>query len=150
MEIISNARAASDTRHRIDHPNSRRRSIKLIGIGAGGARIVRATGAMALRNVDAVVPDKDSVAKMVDALQDLKDADMIFVVACAGDDVGMAPLIKQIVGRSGVLVTGILIQQTIGQQPVQAGLAVLRAASDMLVIASDESYVADMLSELGA
>jgi cell division GTPase FtsZ len=150
MKIISNARAASDTRHRINYPNSRRRIIKLAGIGQGGARIVSKIGAMGLKDVHTVVPDRSSVATAASELQMLNGADMIFVVACAGDDLALAPLIKQIGRLDGVLVTGILIQRLVPKHSVHTRLEVLRAASDMLVIASDDSYVSDMLTELGA
>jgi cell division GTPase FtsZ len=147
MEIISNSRAASDTRHRIQDPNSHRRAIKVVGLGAGGARVAASVGVLGFNDVQIVIPGDGATA--ADALQPLNDADMIFVVACAGDNLELAPLIKQIGRQHGVLITGILIQQA-AVPPAQTGLEVLRAASDMLVIATDDSYVADMLTELGA
>jgi cell division GTPase FtsZ len=149
MEILTCAAAASDTHHRIDSPNSRQRCIKVVGIGQGGARVARAIEAMGLRDVNVVVPQHNDAAVVVGALQSLAGADMLFVVACAGDDLGLAPLVKQAVRRTGILVTGVLIQQK-SEPAATADLAVLRAASDLLVIASDENYVTDMLVELGA
>jgi cell division GTPase FtsZ len=161
MEVISNSRAASDTRHRIAHPNSNPRLIKVVGIGAGGiastAKLVR----HGLRNVQVVnAPAGSKVAASpeemletiraqgVDLEQSLKGADMLFMVAHATDDVGIAPVIKYLGRQSNVLITGILIQDK--QQSSEATLEILRGASDMLIVASDDSYVADMLEELGA
>jgi cell division GTPase FtsZ len=103
---------------------------------------------MNLADVDIVIPDASQSSVVVSMIESLAGADMIFVIACAGDDLGLAPLIRQIARKSNVLVTGIFIQHN-HEPAAQASLAVLRPASDMLVVASDESYVADMLVELG-
>ncbi len=47
---------------------------------------------------------------------------------------------------ANVMITGILVQSG----AAQAELPVLRAASDMLIVATDASYVSDMLEQLGA
>jgi cell division GTPase FtsZ len=148
METLSTARAPSEIIHRIRAPNSRRRFIKLVGIGSGGGRIARGLAGMNLADVDIVIPDASQSSVVVSMIESLAGADMIFVIACAGDDLGLAPLIRQIARKSNVLVTGIFIQHN-HEPAAQASLAVLRPASDMLVVASDESYVADMLVELG-
>jgi hypothetical protein len=71
---------------------------------------------------------------------------MIFMVACAGDDLAAAPRIQQLARAAGVMVTGILLEQG----DTHAELPKLRAASDILIIARDASYVEDMLAQLGA
>lgn len=149
MDNLSCAQAVADTRHRIQIPNSRRRLIKIVGIGQGGAKVARSIGNKGLQDVHAVVPRPGEVAAMVSTLQSLNGADMLFVVACAGDDLALAPAIRQAVRRGGILVTGVLIQDS-SEPTAPEGLATLRAASDMLVIASDENYLIDMLVELGA
>lgn len=140
MNPPSNARAASDTRHRIAVPNSQPRRIKLIGLGKGGGAIVGALDLAALRNVQPVMADGAA-----DPLQ-LAGAEMIFMVACAGDDLAAAPQIQQLARAASVMVTGILLDQG----DTHAELPKLRAASDILIIARDASYVADMLAQLGA
>ncbi len=47
---------------------------------------------------------------------------------------------------ANVMITGILVQSG----ATQVELPVLRAASDMLIVATDASYVSDMLEQLGA
>jgi hypothetical protein len=140
MKTISNARAASDTRHRIAVPNSLPRKMKVIGLGSGGAAIANALDLERLREV-ALVP----AAGGIDPAQ-LAGAEMIFMVACAGDDVSAAPEIKRVARAANVLITGILLDQG----DTHAELPVLRATSDMLIVATDASYVADMLAQLGA
>lgn len=149
METSTEAAAASEVRHRIKLPNSRRRLIKLVGVGAGGARVACAAEGRALQEVSVAAADPGNAAAMVALLESFAEADMVVVVACAGDDLGAAQMIRQAARVAGVMVTGIFIQQ--GHAPTaQENLAILRPSCDMLVIASDPAYVADMLVELGA
>lgn len=145
METISNARAASDTRHRIATANSQPRRIKLVGLGLGGARIVAGIDCASLRDVQIVIPGPAGAG-----LAELAGAEMIFLVACSGDDLACAPLVKQIARAANVMITAILVQSGTDQDAAKAGLPVLRAASDMLIVATDAGYVADMLAQLGA
>lgn len=172
----SDKSAASDTRHRVNYPNSKPRAIKLVGVGDGGARVARKVERMCLSGVDTVAPLTDrasgdkapSSTGMLQAIaldgnelsRSLSGADMIFTVACTGDDVAYAAVVGQIARSRNVLVTGILIESrrsanerggpTSDAQRTSDALDVLRAASDMLVIVSDESYVSEMLNALGA
>ena len=68
------------------------------------------------------------------------------MVTCSGDDLALAPEIKLIARAANVMITGILVQSG----AAQAELPVLRAASDMLIVATDASYVSDMQEQLGA
>jgi len=145
MKTISSARAATDTRHRIKEANSQPRRIKLIGLASGGAGIVQALNLDTLREVQPIVDDGSA-----EVLQQLDGAEMIFVVACNGDDMARAPEIKQIARAANVMITGILVQNADGPDTAKTDLPILRAASDMLIVASDPSYVTDMLAQLGA
>jgi cell division GTPase FtsZ len=179
MEIsnpISNSRAATDVRHRINAPNSAPRSIKLVGIGEGGTKMAARVAQQRLRNVEVVTlaggalpsvasrsdsPETSSglsssgvlqaiAAENNDIAKALQGANMVFLIASSGDDVSFAPVIRGIVRRMGVLVTGIMIQKGAAHgAAAEPGLDILRAASDMLVISSDESYVTEMLGALG-
>lgn len=163
MEVTSNSRAATDTRHRIQQPNSRPRFIKVVGIGAGGAGTVKKLNGLALRNVQPLTAPggprlSGSPEQLLEAIrsqgvdlgQSLKGADEIFIVAHVDDDAGLAPVIKHIGRQAKVLITGILIQDRTQENKCAGTLEVLRAASDMLIVASDDGYVVDMLEELGA
>jgi hypothetical protein len=141
VKPLSNARAASDTRHRIAAANSQPRRIKLVGLGSGGAAIVTSIDTASLRDVRIVIPGDGAAA-----LSELADAEMIFVVTCSSDDLALAPEIKLIARAADVMITGILVQSGVAQ----AELPVLRAASDMLIVVTDASYVSDMLEQLGA
>jgi hypothetical protein len=138
---VSNARASTDTRHRIAIPNSRPRRIRLVGLGKGGKAILDALDTGSLQDVRVVQATNIAEAQVL-----LADAEMIFAVACSGDDLGLAAAVKHVARTLSVMITGILIE-TAAAQPE---LPVLRAASDMLIVSSDVNYVADMLEQLGA
>jgi cell division GTPase FtsZ len=140
MKTISSARASSDTRHRIAAPNSQPRNIKLVGLGQGGAALAAGLDLERLRTVEVM-----AARSAIDPAR-FAGAEMIFVVACAGDDLAAAPHIRRVARDAGVMVTAILLDGG----DTHAELALLRAASDMLVVARDASYVADMLVQLGA
>ena len=82
---------------RIQAPNSLPRSIALVGLGEGGAAIARNVAGQGLARVEVHVLAKsalggDALAAIKagggDLQRGLTGADMIFIVACAGDDVG--------------------------------------------------------------
>ncbi|MES2756790.1 MAG: hypothetical protein V4693_05390 [Pseudomonadota bacterium] len=136
MQPISNARAATHTHHLIAVANSQPRRIKLVGLGDGGRAIAGALDLALLRDVAVVGADPAQLA----------GAEMIVTIACAGDDLAAAPAILQLARAANVMVTGILLDQG----DTRAELPKLRAASDILIVARDASYVSDMLAQLGA
>ena len=135
MQTVSNARASTDTRHRIGATNSQPRRIKLVGLGAGGRAIVEALDLGLWRDVEIAAFDPAELA----------GAEMIVTVACAGDDLAAAPGILRLAREANVMVTGILIDQG----DTRAELPKLRAASDILIIARDPDDVSDMLAQWG-
>jgi cell division GTPase FtsZ len=143
MDISSCAVAVTDTRYRIDSPNSKRRFIEVVGLGNGGEEVAKMVDARQLADVHVVIPDANR------ALQLLDGTDMLFIITCDGDDVSLAPVFKQAARKLGVQVTGIFIHDA-AVKPEPVSFAALRAASDILVIASSRDYAIDMLIQLGA
>lgn len=166
--MMSQSRAAAaDTRHRINYPNSRPRSLALVGLGQEGAKIAEGIGAQGFPHVQALTADQPlrggsgkagALAGVVRAIaaeghrlgQALEKADMIFMVATPADDLGVAAEIGQLGRQRNILITGILIVPPAAGAPVDDTLRLMRAATDMLVVVSDASYINEMLSELGA
>lgn len=163
MEMISESRIACDTRHRLQYENSHPRLIKLVGIGATGAGIARDLMKQDLHHVDVVILNSERgtpvPADMLEAIstragdlaQALSGADVIVMVASAGDDVSLAPVVRQIARRNKIMVSGVLIgDQVSSSEESPNGLNTLRASSDILAVVSDDSYVMDMLNALRA
>jgi len=87
-----------------------------------------------------------------DLHRDLMAADMIFIVARKGDDASLAPVVGRIAHSRNHPVTALYIIP--GEEPLTDAedetLRSLRTAAEMLVVVSDESYLAAMISALGA
>jgi cell division GTPase FtsZ len=144
---------------RIQAPNSKPRSIAVVGIGEGGADVARARARDPEPNVEVHVLAKSAAggdpvnaikALGGDLQRDLMDADMMFLVARKGDDVSLAPVVARIAHSKNHPVTALYIvpADAPGSADEDETLKTLRTAVEMLVVVSDESYVPAMLSQL--
>jgi len=144
---------------RIQEPNSKPRSIAVVGIGEGGAAVARDLSKAAQPNVDVHVLAKsasggDAVAAIKagggDLHRDLMNADMIFIVARKGDDAALAPVVGGIAHGRNHPVTALYIVPA--NEPLSDAedetLKTLRTAAEMLVVVSDQSYIPEMISAL--
>jgi cell division GTPase FtsZ len=145
---------------RIQDPNSKPRALALVGLGDGGAAVARRVASEGHANLEVHVLAKsaagqDALAAVQAAGGDLQrglaNADMIFIVACRGDDVGLAPVVSGIARARQHPVTALYIvaPEALASGGEDESLRTLRQGVDMLVIVSDESYVPAMVSALG-
>jgi cell division GTPase FtsZ len=148
---------------RIQDANSRKRSIAIVGLGSGGTAVAQRLSQSDLGELDVHVvaaprgSAEDAIAKIKSNGDDMhravRDADMIFIVACHGDDVSLAPVVSRLAHDHNAPVTAVyLVPPAAGSgAPVleDQTLKTLRTGAEMLVIASDESYVAAMVAALG-
>ena len=150
---------------RIQSPNSKPRTIAVVGLGEGGASVARELSKDRPPNVEVHVLAKssangDAVAAIKagggDLHRDLMNADMIFIVARRGDDAGLAPVVSRIAHSGKHPVTALYIIPADAPVPDAKSngedetLKTLRTAVEMLVLVSDESYVPSMISTLAA
>ncbi len=145
---------------RIQTPNSRPRSIALVGLGEGGACIARAVAAERPAHLEVHVLAKSAAGGNAlaaiqagggDLQRDLTTADMIFIVARRGDDVGLASVVSGIAHSRNHPVTALyIVPDGDGSADEDATLKTLRTAVEMLVVVSDESYVPAMIAALGS
>ena len=145
---------------RIQTPNSKPRTLALVGLGEGGAAVARRIAGERPANLEVHVLSKstaggDAVAAIQagggDLQRDLSSADMIFIVACRGDDVGLAPVVSSIAHNRKHPVTALYIVPADALAPAgeDETLKTLRAVVEMLVVVTDESYVTAMIAALG-
>jgi cell division GTPase FtsZ len=144
---------------RIQDPNSKPRSIAVVGLGSGGAQIARTLSGEGLAHLDVHVlahhaSGPDALAAIQagggDLQRDLTNADMIFLVACRGDDVGLAPVVSGIAHGRNHPVTCIYIVPPEALAGDDETLRTLRSSVEMLVVVSDQSYVPAMIAALGS
>ena len=144
---------------RIQAPNSLPRSIALVGLGEGGAAIARNVAGQGLARVEVHVLAKsalggDALAAIKagggDLQRGLTGADMIFIVACAGDNVGLATVVSSIAHSRNHPVTALYVVPPGGGSAGEDDtLRTLRSAVEVLVVVSDDSYVPAMIGALG-
>ena len=143
---------------RIQAPNSKPRSIALVGLGDGGAAIARGIPRDLHPELEIHVLAKSASADAVAAIKagggdlhrDLMAADMIFIVARKGDDAGLAPVVGRIAHSRNHPVTALYIVPADAplSEAEDETLKTLRSGVEMLVIVSDESYVPAMIAAL--
>jgi len=145
---------------RIQAPNSTPRRIALVGLGEGGAAIAREVARQGHGNLEVHVlaksPAGDTSLAAIqagggDLQRDLIGADMIFVVACRGDDVGLAPVVSRIAHSRNHPVTALYVvpPRADSADAEDETLRTLRTGVEMLVVVSDRSYVPAMITALG-
>ena len=156
--IAASAGPAFGLPGRIQTPNSKPRTIALVGLGEGGAVVARRVAGERPANLEVHVLSKsaaggDTLAAIQagggDLQRDLASADMIFIVACRGDDVGLAPVVSGIAHGRHHSVTALYIVAPDQLAADDETLRTLRSAAEMLVVVSDESYVGAMIAALG-
>ena len=147
---------------RIQAPNSRPRSIALVGLGEGGARVAELIRDEGLVDLQLRIfptprpPEPDALASIKSNGDDLHralgEADIIFIVARPGDDVRLVPVVSRMADARHAQVSALYLIPP-GQDRTtheDETLRLLRSGVHMLVVASDESYVAAMITALGS
>jgi cell division GTPase FtsZ len=152
------SRSAFGLPGRIQAPNSKPRSIALVGLGQGGAAVARRVSGAGIAQLDVHVftsaSGSDALADIKSGGEDLErmlgSADMIFIVTTRGDDVGLAPVVSRVAHSRNHPVTALYIvppEEALSEAEDNT-LKTLRAGVEMLVVVSDESYVAAMVAAL--
>lgn len=162
MSDVSSQRPAFGLPGRIQEPNSRPRTLALVGLGEGGAAIARGIASQEhAANLQVHVLAKSAVggdalaaiqARGGDLHRDLVEADMIFIVCRHGDDAALAAVVSSIAHSRNHSVTALYIvsAERMARAEEDETLKTLRRSVEMLVVVSDESYVPAMVAALGS
>jgi hypothetical protein len=167
--LSESARAASaaEARFRINDPNSRPRAIKVIALDRPSETVVKRLAQSPWTNATfltafASAPRRGECFYMQGWLSDLAgytknlideidDADLVVMVATAGEDAEVASIIGEACSLKRVMTTALVLgTASISDETLSQSLAQLRPWALMLVIASAEEYIADMLAALRA
>jgi hypothetical protein len=161
--------SAAEARFRIAAPNSQPRVVKVVALDRPSEALVQRlsqrTWSRALFFTAAsfgAVPAagapfsmqtwlKDIAGRTHDLMQEVKSADLVVMIATAGEKAEAASLIGDACRLSGVMTTALILGSA--SQPdavLSRSLALLRPHAVMLVIASAEEYIDDMLTALRA
>jgi len=161
--------SAAEARFRIDAPNSKPRAIKIIALDRQSDRVVKrlAEGkwnqaSFFTASAFAGAPKKgesfsmtgwlsDVAGRTIDLVNEVNGADLVVMVATAGENASAAAIIGEACSLKRVNTTGLIIGgANASDEALSKTLAQLRPWSLMLVIASADDYIEDMLAALRA
>jgi len=159
---------AAEARFRIDAPNSQPRHIKVIALDAASEALVKHLAQRRWNNASfftasafAGAPPQsgfsmqgwlsDLAGRTKDLVDEVSSADLVVMVATAGENAQVAALIGEACSLRRVNTTGLILDGTSATDDMLSKtLAQLRPWSLMLVIANGEDYIEDMLIALRA
>ena len=159
--------SAAEARYRINVPNSKPRAIKVIALDGPSERVVqrlaqaRWNGATFFTaTAFAGAPHKgkslagwlsDLAGRTKNLVDEVNTADLVVMIATAGEDASAASLIGEACSLKRVMTTA-LITGSAGKsdEVLSKTLAQLRPWALMLVIAGADEYIGDMLTALRA
>ena len=159
--------SAAEARYRIDAPNSQPREVKLIALDHPSERVVkklakaqwsRATFFTATAFGGAPKAGEsfagwlsDLAGRTKNLVEEVDSADLVVMVAAAGESAGAASIIGEACSLKRVMTTGLILGGADkSDEALSKTLSQLRPWALMLVIASAEEYVEDMLRALRA
>jgi hypothetical protein len=160
---------AEEARYRIDYPNSKPRATKIIALDPPSEAVVKrlAQGkwqqASFFTSVDFDGAPRsgenwsmkawlsDLAGRTKDLIDEVSSADLVVMVASAGTKPKTAGVIAEACGVRKVMTTALIIgSDASSDEELSRTLAALRPYAGMLVIASDDDYIEQMLVALRA
>jgi hypothetical protein len=161
------ASSAQEARYRINAPNSKSRAIKVIALDHPSERVVKslaerqwngatfftasAFGAAPAKGESFAGWLSDLAGRTKNLVEEVAGADLVVMVAQAGEDAAAASIIGEACSLKRVNTTALVLgNPNISDEALSKTLSQLRPWSLMLVISGAEEYVADMLSALRA
>jgi hypothetical protein len=159
---------AAEARFRIDAPNSKPRHIKVIALDAASEALVKRLAERRWNNASfftasafaGAPPERgfsmqgwlsDLAGRTKDLIDEVNDADLVVMVATAGENAQAAALIGEACSFRRVNTTGFILGgASATDDMLSKTLLQLRPWSLMLVIANGENYIEDMLIALRA
>ncbi len=158
--------SATEARFRIDAPNSQPRSVKVIALDQPSERVVktlaqrqwsRATFFTATAFGGAPKAGEsfagwlsDLAGRTKNLVEEVDSADLVVMVAAAGENAQAASIIGEACSVKRVMTTALVLGGSASDEALSKTLSHLRPWALMLVIASAEEYIADMLTALRA
>jgi hypothetical protein len=157
--------SAAEARFRINAPNSQPRTVKVIALDQPSERVVKDLAGgrwnkASFLTASAFAPRKgeslsgwlsDLAGRTKNLVEEIETADLVVMVATAGESAQAASLIGEACSLKRVMTTGLILGSAeSSDEALSKTLAQLRPWTVMLVIASAEEYIEDMLAALRA
>jgi 1,6-anhydro-N-acetylmuramate kinase len=158
--------SAAEARFRIDAPNSKPRAVKVIALDRPSERVVKelaqrqwnratfftasAFGSTPKQGESFAGWLSDIAGRTKDLIDEVNSADLVVMVAAAGESAQAASIIGEACSVKRVMTTALVLGGSASDEALSKTLSHLRPWALMLVIASAEEYIADMLTALRA
>jgi hypothetical protein len=161
--------SAAEAKFRIDRPNSQPRAVKVIALDAPSERIVKDLAASqwqrasfltasafsgAPRHAEPFSMDgwlNDLAGRTKNLIDEVETADLVVMVASAGENAAAAAIIGEACSVKRVMTTALILGgASSSDETLSKMLAQLRPHVMMLVISSADEYIKDMLTALRA
>jgi hypothetical protein len=158
----------SEARFRIDAPNSQPRAVKVIALDRASERAIQQLSGPQWRNATFLTASSfegsrprdvfavsgwlsDLAGRTKNLLDEVRSADLVVMVATAGENAQAAPIIGDACRTNCVMTTVLILgSEAQSDEALATSLATLRHYAGMLVIAQSGDYIADMLIALRA
>jgi hypothetical protein len=163
------ANSAAEARFRIDDPNSRPRAVKVVALDRPSEAVVErlgqeewngtvflvgsafAAGPQGDRKFSIETWPSDLSGRTKRLVDEIGSADLVVMIATAGEDASLAAIIGEACSLKRVMTSALVLGgASTTDEALSRTLAQLRPWTLMLVIASTDDYIADMLRALRA
>jgi hypothetical protein len=159
---------AAEARFRIDAPNSKPRHVKVIALDPASELVVKHLAQLRWNNASFFTASafagaplgrgfsmqgwlSDLAGRTKDLIDEVANADLVVMVATAGENAPAATLVGEACSLKRVNTTGLILGGVSAtDEMLSKTLSQLRPWSLMLVIANGEDYIEDMLIALRA
>jgi hypothetical protein len=160
---------AAEARFRINAPNSKPRTIKVIALDRPSEAIVKRLAGLAWNGAMFLTASafsgtprsgepfsmtgwlSDLAGRTTDLIAEIKTADLVVMVGTAGEDAHAASIIGDACHLHRVMTTALIVgSASKSDQALSQSLAQVRPHALMVVIANAEEYIEDMLIALRA
>jgi hypothetical protein len=161
--------SAAEARYRIDKPNSRPRAVKVIALDGPSERVVKELAASQWQSASFLTASafsgaprrdepfsmggwlNDLAGRTKDLIEEVNSADLVVMVATAGQSAAAAAIIGEVCSLKHVMTTALVLGGASSSDEVLSKtLSQLRPHAMMLVISSADEYNKDMLTALRA
>ena len=156
--------SAAEAKFRIDRPNSQPRAVKVIALDSQSERIVKELAQAPWQRASFLTASSfsgepfsmggwlnDLAGRTKDLVDEVNSADLVVMVATAGENVAAAAIIGEACSVKHVMTTALILGgASSSDETISKMLAQLRPHVMMLVISSADEYIKDMLTALRA
>ena len=161
--------SAAEAKFRIDRPNSQPRAVKVIALDSPSERVVKELAAGPWQRASFLTASSfsgapragepfsmggwlnDLAGRTKDLVDEVNSADLVVMVATAGESATAAAIIGEACNVKHVMTTALILGgASSSDETLSKMLAQLRPHVMMLVISSADEYIKDMLTALRA